>query len=171
MVPLGLAYGVAVYYFMDIVVLPLSHVPNDGSSEPTWRIVGSVIGHAFLVGLPIAFFARRNFPKSPESTTVFASSRYYAGPSQLRKPMSLIKLISAVVFVVGYIVLVGMGIQHAKADDGQFRNSFLAQIPWGGISGLLIGSNLNDWQRSSGESDQRRALNSCTRKDFWEYTS
>jgi hypothetical protein len=55
--PLGLTYGVAVYYFMDIVVLPLSRVPNDGSSEPMWRVLGSIIGHAFLVGLPISWFA------------------------------------------------------------------------------------------------------------------
>jgi uncharacterized membrane protein YagU involved in acid resistance len=56
-VPLGLAYGVAVYYFMDIVVLPLSRVPNDGSNEPMWRVLGSIVGHAFLVGLPISWFA------------------------------------------------------------------------------------------------------------------
>ena len=53
----GLAFGVAVYYFMQLIVLPLS---NAVRGHPVlWRVVGSIVGHAFLVGLPIAWFARR----------------------------------------------------------------------------------------------------------------
>jgi hypothetical protein len=52
-VPCGLAYGVAVYFFMKYVVLPLSAVARLTPFEPL-----AMIGHAFLVGLPIALFAR-----------------------------------------------------------------------------------------------------------------
>ncbi len=56
----GLAFGVAIYYFMGYVVLPLSRVPQGGGSEPTWRIIASIAGHAFLIGLPISYFAHRS---------------------------------------------------------------------------------------------------------------
>ena len=52
--PCGLAYGVAVYFFMKYVVLPLSAVARIGPFEPA-----AMIGHALLVGLPIALLARR----------------------------------------------------------------------------------------------------------------
>lgn len=55
--PLGLSYGIAVYYFMQLVVLPLSNV-NHGVHQPLWRVVSHLVGHAFLVGLPIAWFAQ-----------------------------------------------------------------------------------------------------------------
>jgi hypothetical protein len=53
-VPCGLAFGVAVYFFMKYVVLPLSAVPRLTPFDPA-----AMVGHAFLVGLPIAFFASR----------------------------------------------------------------------------------------------------------------
>jgi hypothetical protein len=53
-VPCGLAYGVAVYLFMKYVVLPLSAVTRLTPFDPA-----AMIGHAVLVGLPIALFARR----------------------------------------------------------------------------------------------------------------
>jgi hypothetical protein len=57
-VPSGLAFGIAVYYFMQLVVLPLSNVRRGGT--PSLRVVlMSVVGHALLVGLPIALCARR----------------------------------------------------------------------------------------------------------------
>ncbi len=52
-VPCGLAFGMAVYFFMRHVVLPLS-AARVGSFAWT-----GLIGHALLVGLPIALFARR----------------------------------------------------------------------------------------------------------------
>jgi hypothetical protein len=58
--PSGLLYGVVVYYVMDLVVVPLSRMPEGGPPEPTWRVIGSIVGHMFLVGLPIAFFANRH---------------------------------------------------------------------------------------------------------------
>jgi hypothetical protein len=52
-VPCGLAFGMCVYFFMKYVVLPLSAV-----KPGPFAWVG-FIGHAFLVGLPIALLARR----------------------------------------------------------------------------------------------------------------
>jgi len=51
-VPCGLAFGVAVYFFMNFVVVPLSRARPGGFSWPL------LIGHALLVGLPIALVAR-----------------------------------------------------------------------------------------------------------------
>ena len=53
-VPCGLGFGIAVYFFMKYVVLPLSAVTRLTPFDPL-----AMIGHAFLVGLPIALFARR----------------------------------------------------------------------------------------------------------------
>lgn len=56
----GLAYGVAAYFFMNYVVIPLSAVPR--SSAPfnvTW-FVASLVAHALFVGLPPALLARRS---------------------------------------------------------------------------------------------------------------
>jgi uncharacterized membrane protein YagU involved in acid resistance len=56
-VPTGLLYGVAVYFFMNYVVLPLSAV-----APGTFQLglfLNGVIGHALFVGLPISLFARR----------------------------------------------------------------------------------------------------------------
>jgi len=56
-VPAGLLYGVAVYFFMNYLLLPLSAV------VPTVFQLGlflnGVMGHALFVGLPISLFARR----------------------------------------------------------------------------------------------------------------
>jgi len=58
--PCGLGFGVAVYFFMKYLVLPLSAVPRLTPFEPA-----ALVGHAFLVGLPIALFAaRRARPRS-----------------------------------------------------------------------------------------------------------
>jgi hypothetical protein len=54
-VPYGLAFGMAVYFFMRHVVLPLSRA-RVGSFAWT-----GLIGHALLVGLPIALLARRAY--------------------------------------------------------------------------------------------------------------
>jgi len=53
-IPCGLAFGTAVYFFMKYGVLPLSAVTRLTPFEPA-----AMIGHALLVGLPIALFARR----------------------------------------------------------------------------------------------------------------
>lgn len=56
----GLAYGVGVYLFMNLVVIPLSKIPPAPFSLPL--LLNGVIGHALLVGLPIAYIARSSIP-------------------------------------------------------------------------------------------------------------
>jgi hypothetical protein len=53
----GLLYGTAVYFFMNYLVLSLSAVAQ-APFHPGLFLNG-VIGHALLVGLPIALCARR----------------------------------------------------------------------------------------------------------------
>jgi uncharacterized membrane protein YagU involved in acid resistance len=55
-VPFGLAYGVAVYFFMRYVVLPLSAVALRGFSLEA--LLRGVVIHALCVGLPIALTIR-----------------------------------------------------------------------------------------------------------------
>ncbi len=53
----GLVYGVAVYFVMSYVVTPLSAAPPLSFSPASFT--NGVVGHALLVGLPIALIARR----------------------------------------------------------------------------------------------------------------
>src|SRR5215813_684334 len=53
----GPAFGVAVFAVMSFLVIPLSRI---GASVPSLPlVVNGVLGHALLVGLPIALAARR----------------------------------------------------------------------------------------------------------------
>ena len=52
----GLAFGVAVFAVMSFVVIPLSRI--GASVPPLSLVVNGVLGHALLVGLPIALAAR-----------------------------------------------------------------------------------------------------------------
>lgn len=54
----GLLYGVAVYLFMNLVVLPLSSIPFKVSYAPGVLVTGLVV-HMLCVGLPIALAVRR----------------------------------------------------------------------------------------------------------------
>jgi hypothetical protein len=54
----GLLYGVAVYLFMNFVVVPLSAAYFKPSHAPSALLLNSA-GHMLLVGLPIALAARR----------------------------------------------------------------------------------------------------------------
>ena len=56
----GLAYGVAVYFFMNHVVLPLSAFPQGRGGFSSFLFLDGVVGHALLVGLPIALCVRRS---------------------------------------------------------------------------------------------------------------
>jgi hypothetical protein len=56
----GLIFGVIANYVMQMVVLPLSArggSPSAVLSEPFGSMLNSVIGHAVLVGLPVALIA------------------------------------------------------------------------------------------------------------------
>lgn len=57
-VPAGIAYGVAVYFAMQYVVLPLSAFRAGAFQWPS--LVNGILIHALGVGLPIALIARGN---------------------------------------------------------------------------------------------------------------
>lgn len=59
----GLGFGVVAYFVMGHVVLPLSRVP--GTAPFSWpSFANGVIGHAVLIGLPIALWAARSTRKA-----------------------------------------------------------------------------------------------------------
>ena len=56
----GLCFGVIANYVMQCIVLPLSaraSSPTSVFSEPVGSMLNSIIGHALLVGLPVALIA------------------------------------------------------------------------------------------------------------------
>ena len=53
----GLLYGIAVYLFMNFVVLPISRVPR-GNPTLIGRLIGMLV-IMFCIGLPIALIVRR----------------------------------------------------------------------------------------------------------------
>jgi hypothetical protein len=55
----GLAYGVACYFVMSFVVVPLSAAGRGLAWPELPVLLNGVVGHALLVGLPAALFARR----------------------------------------------------------------------------------------------------------------
>jgi hypothetical protein len=62
----GMLYGVAAYFVMNRIVIPLSAAT---SSPPTLGpFLNGVVGHALLVGLPIALVARWFATRSAAST-------------------------------------------------------------------------------------------------------
>lgn len=59
----GPVYGIVAHFVMTFVVTPLSAAPPR-VSYPIPVMLNGVIGHALLVGLPIAYFARRSARKN-----------------------------------------------------------------------------------------------------------
>jgi hypothetical protein len=60
----GLAFGAAAYFVMGHVVVPLSRARSGGAfSFP--ELVNGVVGHAVLIGLPIALWAARSVRTRP----------------------------------------------------------------------------------------------------------
>lgn len=60
----GLAFGTAAYFVMGHVVVPLSRARSGGAfSFPVF--VNGVVGHAVLIGLPIALWAARSIRTPP----------------------------------------------------------------------------------------------------------
>jgi len=60
----GLIYGVAANYVMQFVVIPLSAIGWRSSPFDLGSTLNSVIGHALLVGLPVALIARWSAKKN-----------------------------------------------------------------------------------------------------------
>lgn len=55
----GAVYGIGIYAFMNLVVIPLSRVPPR-TSFPMIVLVTGLLVHMFLIGVPIALAARRS---------------------------------------------------------------------------------------------------------------
>lgn len=53
----GLLYGAVVNLVMQNIVIPLSAIGFRGTPEPPGSVVNSFVGHALLVGLPVALIA------------------------------------------------------------------------------------------------------------------
>jgi hypothetical protein len=71
----GLLYGIAVYFFMQLVVVPLSAFPHKGPFTVRGLVTGITI-HMFCVGLPIAYAARKS---ATQETTKSATTPSYEG--------------------------------------------------------------------------------------------
>ncbi len=56
-VPWGLLYGVAIYFFMNFIVVPLSAAPK--FKHTRMSIASDFAVHMFFIGLPIALAVRR----------------------------------------------------------------------------------------------------------------
>lgn len=53
----GALYGLILYGVMNYIVVPLSAAGGGGAKDPLW-VTLSIIVHMFLIGVPIAVFAR-----------------------------------------------------------------------------------------------------------------
>jgi uncharacterized membrane protein YagU involved in acid resistance len=60
----GLLYGVAVYFVMNMIVVPLSAAGGSSAAPPWPVLVNGLLIHAVGVGLPSALFARAAAPRS-----------------------------------------------------------------------------------------------------------
>jgi len=59
----GLGFGVVAYFVMSWVIVPLSRART--SNPPPWPVlVNGIVGHAVLIGLPIALFAARSLRRA-----------------------------------------------------------------------------------------------------------
>lgn len=61
----GAAWGVAVWAFMNMLVLPLSQVPQASLTLPA--VINGIVGHALTVGVAAAYVARRVIGEPPAS--------------------------------------------------------------------------------------------------------
>jgi hypothetical protein len=56
----GLIYGMVAYFGMKFIVIPLSAIGQRGALPRLPILMTELIGHAFLVGLPVALLAHRS---------------------------------------------------------------------------------------------------------------
>ena len=64
----GLTYGVVAYFGMKYVVLPLSAIGQRGTLPRLPILITEIIGHALLVGLPVALLAHRSAKANKDSS-------------------------------------------------------------------------------------------------------
>ena len=53
----GIVYGVIAHFVMQYVVIPLTAIGGPAAFSIGWPLVNSIVGHALLVGLPVALIA------------------------------------------------------------------------------------------------------------------
>jgi hypothetical protein len=63
----GPVYGVLVYLFMNLVVLPLSALHRAPDLTPSVSLLNQLLIHMFGIGVPSALFARAAKPPAPSS--------------------------------------------------------------------------------------------------------
>jgi hypothetical protein len=56
----GLIYGIVAYFGMKFIIIPLSAIGQRGPLPRLPILITELIGHAFLVGLPVALLAQRS---------------------------------------------------------------------------------------------------------------
>jgi hypothetical protein len=56
----GLGFGVVAYFVMQYAVVPLSRAPSGNPLPPLSVWINGIVGHAVLIGLPIALWAARS---------------------------------------------------------------------------------------------------------------
>lgn len=71
----GLIYGVVAYFGMKFIVLPLSAIGQRGAIPRFPILLTELIGHAVLVGLPVALLARRSARLNKNNTTDSATAQ------------------------------------------------------------------------------------------------
>jgi hypothetical protein len=72
----GLAYGGAIYLFMNFIVLPLSGVPHPRSAVTIASRVNGVLALLFFIGLPISLLVRQySSERRPQEPTCQRPSR------------------------------------------------------------------------------------------------
>lgn len=66
----GLLYGLAVFLFMNVIVVPLSAIHRNPKAILVWSVasINAVLAVVLLVGLPIAFLAGRYASKTDSET-------------------------------------------------------------------------------------------------------
>jgi uncharacterized membrane protein YagU involved in acid resistance len=79
----GLIYGMIAYLGMNYVVAPLSAIGRRSAPPRIPIFLTEIIGHAFLVGLPLALLARRSAKKNGHDFRNSASAETSLNPSDV----------------------------------------------------------------------------------------
>ena len=69
----GPIYGVLVYLFMNLVVVPLSTLHRTPDLTPSLGLLNQILIHMFGIGVPSALFARAASPPAPRSDASLAA--------------------------------------------------------------------------------------------------
>ncbi|HSE34409.1 MAG TPA: hypothetical protein VLA93_22740 [Pyrinomonadaceae bacterium] len=76
----GLIYGMVAYFGMKYIVMPLSAIGQRGSLPRFPILITELIGHAVLVGLPVALLARQSARSLNKNSSGSGSAESQAVP-------------------------------------------------------------------------------------------